>query len=452
MTMKNTMLVLMVASIISISTFSTVYAEKPVEKSSDRFNDLVDKLQDRVSANALEKIKERLLNNGEIQNKNLFKKGLIQSNGLEATFQPMLTSYWSPNNDRTFDETQAKLQIFRTDNSGVVGCSGTLIDRTHVLSAGHCFTDTNGVLVQDSIQNSLAYFYDVNQNEFVYVITDIVLHPQYDGKGEKGFDLSILTLDIPVDVSIPTIQLDRNPNDDVSNNIIVESFGVGGYGSTGFDSTLFPFGIERRANTQVDAFGDTMYQALGMIPNVDYQPQFVLQTDFDNGGVNTDAFGFFFGISQLGTGTDSDGSTCFGDSGGAIFNQYGEATGVNSYVTSLSIFGQTTDQTPDLDCSFGEFTGHIRVSKHVQWIDSVLVITPPDPEPEPDVTCGYGTLLDESVNQCVVDPAFQVTCGTGTMLDASTNQCVVDMSQIDGSVYCGKGTTWNSSLNECRRR
>lgn len=414
----------------------------------------LDKFKDKIPKEALEKMKAKL-SEKEIFNAKIFKKTILSQNGLSATFQPMLTSYWSPNNDVTDDITQAKLQIFRTDNTGVVGCSGTLIDRNHILSAGHCFADTNGNLVTDPIQNSLAYFYDGLGNEFVYAITDIVLHPQYDGKGEKGFDLSIATLDTDVDPIIPTIQLDRNSNDDINNNIRVESFGVGGYGQTGYDSTLFPFGIERRAFTQIDALGDTMYQALGMISGIDYEPGYVLQTDFDNGGSNTDAFAYFFGITQRGTGNDTDGSTCYGDSGGAIFNQFGEATGVNSYVTSLSIFGSTTDVTPELDCSFGEFTGHIRVSKHTAWIDSIISSIPdPDPNPDP-LTCGTGTIEDTTLNQCVIDyNSIDVSafCGTGTMYDSVSNQCIVDESQIDVSQYCGKGTIYRADLNECRRR
>lgn len=379
-------------------------------------------------ADILEALQERLPESA-IANAHIFEPTTYENEGLEAIFMPIVTHYWSPNNAITDDTTQAKLQIFRTDNANTVGCSGTLVDRTHILSAGHCFADSTGVLVQDPIQNSLAYFYDGLGNEFVYVITDIVLHPQYDGKGEKGFDLSILTLDSAVDPAIPTIQLDRNPTDDINNNIRVESFGVSGYGQTGFDSTQFPFGIERRGFTQVDALGDTMYQGLGMSPGIDYEPGFVLQTDFDNGGANTDAFEYFFGITNRGTGNDSDGSACFGDSGGAIFNAQGEATGVNSYVTALSIFGQTTDVTPDLDCSFGEFTGHIRVSMHTAWIDSIIAPVIPDPDPEPEPT--------------------PLTCGPGTYEDTTLNQCLVDESAIDVSAYCGTGTIYDSSLNQC---
>jgi secreted trypsin-like serine protease len=372
----------------------------------------------------LDKLKENLPDPA-LANAVIFEPTTIEHDGYVAIFQPILTSHFSPNNDITNDETQAKLQIFRADSENPVGCSGTLVDRTHVLSAGHCFSDVNGNLIQDPAQNSIAYFYDDLGNEFIYVITDIVLHPQYDGKGEKGYDLSILTLESEADPSIPTIALDRNPIDDLNNNIRVESFGVGGYGSTGEDRVQFPFGTERRAFTQTDALGDTMYQALGMVAGIDYEPGFVIQTDFDNGGSNTDAFEFFFGITQRGTDNNTDGSACFGDSGGAIFNAQGEATGVNSYITSLSFFGLTTDVTNDLDCSFGEFTGHIRVSQHTNWIDSVIATPEPEPEPEPTLSCGYGTIEDTNLNQCVIDPEFVISCGEGTVLDTNLNQCVV---------------------------
>ena len=188
-----------------------------------------------------------------------------------------------------------------------------------------------------------------------------------------------------------------------------------------------------------------MYAALGMLPGTDYEPGFVLQTDFDNGGSNTDAFNFFFDFPyQLGTGTDEDGSTCFGDSGGAIYNQAGEVTGVNSYVISLTILNVlTSDVTPELDCSFGEFTGHTRVSSHTTWIDSIIapIVDPPPTDP---ITCGTGTTLNTSTNECEADPQPS-QCASGTTLNTSTNECEADPQPSQ----CASGTTLNTSTNEC---
>ena len=356
-----------------------------------------------------------------IDNAKIFQPRFFQNGNLTAVMLPMVTTYTYPLDHETSDPTQAKLIFQRTDTTA--GCSGNLLDRTHILTAAHCMSDEFGNLVIDNTATSKAYFYSQNGGqEFSYDIVEYNVHPSYDGKGEKGYDIAIITLGAEVDPIFEVKQIDRNGSDDINNFITTRSFGVGGYGSSGNNPSSYPFGIERQALTQIDALGDVMYEGLGMTPVVDYQPGFVLQTDFDNGGTNTDAFNYFFGIPQLGTGTDEDGSTCFGDSGGALYNQAGEITGVNSYIISLSLFNTlTTDVTPELDCSFGEFTGHTRVSSHTDWIDSI--ISPVSPPSENPITCGPGTILDSN-NQCV--PDNPVICGNNTTLNIETSTCELD--------------------------
>jgi len=373
-----------------------------------------------------------------IDNAKLFPQKTFEFEGLTAIMQPMVTTITDPLIHVTSDVTQAKLIFQRTD--GVAGCSGTLVDSTHVLTAAHCMS--NGNLVIDNTIPSKAYFYIQNGGEEIsYDIIEFNVHSSYDGLGEKGYDIAIITLNETADDRIPVIQIDRNGSDDINNSITTRSFGHGGYGNTGNDPDTYPFGIERQGLTQVDALGDTMYAALGMLPGIQYEPGFVLQTDFDNGVTTTDAFAFFFfGFpSQLGTyPDDEDGSTCFGDSGGALYNQAGEVTGVNSYVITLSSIFGTTDVTPELDCSFGEFTGHTRVSSHTAWIDSI--ITPiVDPPPNDPITCGPGTVLDAN-NQCI--PDNPISCGPGTAPDAN-NQCIPD-----NPISCGPGTVPDAN-NQC---
>lgn len=100
-------------------------------------------------------------------------------------------------------------------------------------------------------------------------------------------------------------------------------------------------------------------------------PGSVLQYDFDNGNPENDAFDFFFAKPDTGLGTDEVMSAP-GDSGGPS-QKMGILTGVTSYGMTLSFNnGTTSDVTPDLDSSFGEFGADTRVSKYAAWIDSIV--------------------------------------------------------------------------------
>ena len=92
--------------------------------------------------------------------------------------------------------------------------------------------------------------------------------------------------------------------------------------------------------------------------------------DFDNGLAENDAFGVFFGNSDLGLGIE-EVSSAFGDSGGPTIVD-GKITGVTSYILSLTIGSKTSDITGKLDSSFGEFSGDTRVSKYTHFIDNAM--------------------------------------------------------------------------------
>ncbi len=163
-------------------------------------------------------------------------------------------------------------------------------------------------------------------------------------------------------------------------------FGWSGFLSSGADRPTYPFGTKRDGQNQYDSFADTMYLALGLVPNTDFVPQTVYQYDSDDGDSQHDAFDFFFGNSDLGLG-NAEVISAPGDSGGpTILN--GELVGITSYGITLEFSRgpppRTSDCTtegksPILDSSCGEFVGDTRVSSYTNFIGSVLNSGPNNP-------------------------------------------------------------------------
>ena len=163
-------------------------------------------------------------------------------------------------------------------------------------------------------------------------------------------------------------------------NQIVDKIGYGtsGFLATGIDPNNFPFGDKRNGLNRYDSFADTMYQQFTnpvLIPGVDYVEEAIYQYDSDDGTQLHDAFGFFFGINNLGVGINEVMSGP-GDSGGpSIFNN--EVVGISSYGITLNFAGGVTSDCtffglPVLDSSCGEFAGDTRVSHYASWINNVV--------------------------------------------------------------------------------
>ncbi len=313
---------------------------------------------------------------------------VIEGENLIAYARPLYTSPDDPSNHEvpTSDphDGVAKLILTRTD--GTFGCSGTLAnDRQHVITAAHCVADDFGNFI---LTSGSAKF--EGNSESVTISLDpanSLSHPNYDGDYIKGNDIAILKLVTTAPVQIPGINHATSGNA-VGDVVTKSGYGLSGYFSSGTDSSSYPFGTERTGQNKYDAFADTMYAALGLTSGVDFIPEAIYQFDSDDGNSPHDAFGFFFGISDLGLG-NNEVMSASGDSGGpTILN--GELVGVTSYGITLQYTNkQTSDCTkqrgsPSLDSSCGEFAGDTRVSQYADFIASVL--TPVNDQDSPVIT------------------------------------------------------------------
>jgi secreted trypsin-like serine protease len=310
---------------------------------------------------------------------------IIEGENITAYARPLYTSLDNPSNhevDTSGDhDGVAKLILTRTD--GTFGCSGTLAnDKIHVITAAHCVTDNDGnyILISGSAtfegdSESITILIDANPSKSK-------AHPDWDGDFIRGNDIAILKPASTVPLQIPGIP-HATSGSAVGSIVEKTGYGLSGFFSSGDDSSTYPFGTKRDGQNKYDVFADTMYVALGLSSGVDFVPEAIYQFDSDDGISSHDAFGFFFGISELGLGNDEVMSAS-GDSGGPTI-QNGELIGVTSYGITLEFSRgpppRTSDCTtegksPLLDSSCGEFSGDTRVSHYSDFIASVLTTVP----------------------------------------------------------------------------
>jgi len=362
---------------------------------------------------------------------------VIEGENIIAYARPLYTSLDDPSNHKVPTSAShdgvARLIVTRTD--GTFGCSGTLAnDRVHIFTAAHCVTDSNG----NYILTSGSATFEGNSESIVITIdadpSKSKAHPDWDGDFIKGNDIAILKLVSTVPLQIPGIP-HTTSGSAVGTVVEKAGYGLSGFFSSGTDSSTFPFGTKRDGQNKYDAFADTMYLALGLTSGVDFIPEAIYQFDSDDGNSSHDAFGFFFGIANLGLGNDEVMSAP-GDSGGpTILN--GELVGVTSYGITLEFFRGPPPRTSDcttigpssvLDSSCGEFAADTRVSHYTEFIDSVL-------NAEPDLDSDS---IPDSSDNCPATPnADQLdtdTDGIGDVCDSFPNDPDND---IDGDGVSG---------------
>jgi trypsin len=178
---------------------------------------------------------------------------------------------------------------------GVFSCTGTLIDPTHVLSAGHCASPTGEVFAAPASWPTEAIDVYIGSNKSGegenIPVSEVVISPEYLGLLNSRNDLSILTLE-HASTHAPT-QVAAGSERSIWNPGVLAT--IAGWGVTDPDADEPPNTLQK-ANVPIttDAYCKSAYPD---DEGWDFDPETMVCAGYPEGGVDS----------------------CYGDSGGPLF-------------------------------------------------------------------------------------------------------------------------------------
>jgi hypothetical protein len=218
--------------------------------------------------------------------------------------------------------------------------SGTLVAPDWVLTAAHVFDAAGGAR------------FTIGGN--TYAATRWVTHPKWNGNYRKGNDLALVKLAAPVSgVSPVRVYAGAREFGATATFVGYGQTGTGAGGPATFD------GVERAGRNVIDGMPGPREKT--------YQSRLtkksrVFVVDFDD---PRDPGRSATGSAQP---LDLEYLISLGDSGGGAFADLGDGNG--PVLVGVHSFGEMPDGVDD--SSYGDVTGHVRVSRSADWIRSVL--------------------------------------------------------------------------------
>jgi hypothetical protein len=323
-----------------------------------------------------------------------------------ATFTPVITAGALPDSPAAHVDPNVASSPF----SGVVSinirymvngaqqsyiCSGALVGKRQVISAGHCVdTNGNGAVVDITkpgndvrvVFNSNGTYTQIN------TATAVSMNPNYAGFGHcpagvNSFcvndDISVITLGQDAPASAKIYKVATNPVTE-GTHIIMAGYGTSGDGVNGY--TVSPdFRYKRTGENYMDLFDGNDEAGWTGKPEVWY-------ADFDGGGQDT--FCTQYGVCTPQLPNNRESGIGGGDSGGPSFvEQYGELM----LVANNTFSGTFTGQTPG---TFGTYFGGIVLGTYADYLqqatgNNITFV----PEPGSIALLGMGALMFAGVRR-----------------------------------------------------
>jgi secreted trypsin-like serine protease len=277
----------------------------------------------------------------------------------------------------TNEQALANGQVAPGEYNGVVSlsiagslCSGSLLPGgLHILTAAHCLDEANS-------SNTTVNF-NLSTGQVVRAVKDFFIFPEYKSTDEFENDVAVLKLAEAAPAEAERYDIYRD-QDEIGRTFTKVGYGEIGIGTEG--------AIPNSSSPNVSYVGQNRFEALGEDADPNSIPGSQLLYDFDN-DTNANNVVFSNRLSDLGLG-DKEVNTAGGDSGGPAF--------IGNLVAGITSYGGRFSDPPrfdidsELNSSFGEFSGDVRVSFYADFIDAAVAGEVPSTTsvPEPSLTLG----------------------------------------------------------------